>query len=271
MGVTDREVEEQLAAWDRHTLRIGDAVVKAAGPWVPAVAGLLQHLEQIGFAGSPRLSASQPVDGRLAVGYVSGESPHPGPWADDHVHEVGRLLRELHRATATFRAPADASWQDVWIRDIGGDDVIVGHGDAAPWNIVGQDGRPQALIDWEYAGPIDRLTEVAYAVWLNAQLHDDDIAQAQGLPDARGRAYQAALIADGYELVRTQRAALVERMIDVAVNAARAEAMMQQVGPESVDAVDDSGYPVLWAITWRARSAAWMVNNRATLVRAISG
>lgn len=244
MGVTDREVEEQFAAWDRDTPRMGDVVVKAAGPWVPTVAGLLQQLEQIGFAGSPRLSASQPVDGRLAVGYVSGESPHPGPWADDHVHEVGRLLRELHRATATFRAPADASWQD---------------------------GRPQALIDWEYAGPIDRLTEVAYAVWLNAQLHDDDIAQAQGLPDARGRAYQAALIADGYELVRTQRAALVERMIDVAVNAARAEAMMQPVGPESVDAVDESGYPVLWAITWRARSAAWMVNNRATLVRAISG
>lgn len=66
-------------------------------------------------------------------------------------------------------------------------------------------------------------------------------------------------------------AALVERMIDVALNAARAEAVTQQVGPESVDAVDESGYPVLWAITWRARSAAWMVNNRATLARAVSG
>ena len=33
---------------------------------------------------------------------------------------------------------------------------------------------------------MDRLTELAYAAWLNAQLHDD-VAQLQGLPEAATR------------------------------------------------------------------------------------
>ncbi len=52
--------------------------------------------------------------------------------------------------------------------------------------MVGTGGMPEGLVDWEYAGPVDRLTELAYACWLNAQLHDDDIAERQGLPDAAG-------------------------------------------------------------------------------------
>ncbi|MGZ4433218.1 MAG: hypothetical protein ACXVW7_06265 [Trebonia sp.] len=35
---------------------------------------------------------------------------------------------------------------------------------------------PVALIDWETAGPVDPLVELAQLAWLNAKLHDDVVA-----------------------------------------------------------------------------------------------
>lgn len=265
--------EKQLSTWGNgaqpsDAARAGDVVLKSSGPWVPAVLSLLRHLERVGFTGSPRVVGDgYAADGRMAVAYVPGESPHPGAWANDQVGRVGALLRELHEATSTFVAPEDARWKPTWLRETGsGSDVVMGHGDAAPWNIVGRGGRPEVLVDWELAGPVDRMTELAYAVWLNAQLHDDDVAERVGLPDARARARQAHAILDGYGLPSKHRDRFVDRMIELAVHAARAEAMMANVTPESTEAVDESGFPVLWAITWRTRSASWMMRNRALLL-----
>lgn len=55
-------------------------------------------------------------------------------------------------------------------------------------------------------------------------------------------------------------------MIELDVHAARAEAVLASVKPESPEAIDVNGYPVLWAITWRARSASWMMRHRALLL-----
>ena len=268
----DAAGEEPLSTWGKGGVasaasRSGEVVLRKSGPWTPAVVELLRHLEGVGFAGAPRVVGDGfAADGRLAVRFVPGDSPHPGPWNDDQLVGVGALLRNLHQATSSYTPTRDAVWQGTWLHQIGKDnDVVVGHGDAAPWNIVGRDGRPEALVDWEFAGPINRLTELAYAVWLNAQLHDDDVAELHSLPDARSRARQAHAIMDGYELPSNQRGDLVDQMIEVGVHAARAEAMMANVRPDSTDAVDAHGYPVLWAITWRARSASWMMRHRTLL------
>ena len=131
---------------------------------------------------------------------------------------------------------------------------------------IGRDGSPEAFVDWEFAGPVDRVTELAYTAWLNAQLHDDDVAELQCLPDARTRARHFHSILDGYGLSTRRRTEVVDRMIELAVHSARAEAVMAGVTPETADAVDPEGYPVLWAITWRARSASWMIRHRALLL-----
>ncbi|MBB4741985.1 hypothetical protein BJY16_005444 [Actinoplanes octamycinicus] len=181
---------------------------------------------------------------------------------------VGVLLRGLHDATASFAPPAGAVWQASWLRDLGGDDVVVGHGDTGPWNIVGAGGRPDALIDWEFAGPVDRLWELAQTVWLNAQLVDDDVAEMQGLPDAHARARQARAIVDGYGLARAERDDLVDRLADVAIHSARHEAVAEGVTIDSTAAVGGNGYPILWGIAWRARSASWIARHR-TLIRRV--
>jgi thiamine kinase-like enzyme len=68
------------------------------------------------------------------------------------------LAADLHRATRSFRPPADAVWFPWHGRELGGSPVkVIGHCDVAPWNIVAWDGLPVALIDWETAGPVDPL------------------------------------------------------------------------------------------------------------------
>ena len=266
--------DAQLTTWGSgrraaDAVRAGDTVLKSGGPWVPSVIALLRHLEDVGFAGAPRVVGDgRAPDGRMAVGFVPGASPHPRAWADDQISGVGVLVRDLHAATSSFAPPAGATWQSTWLHDayVSGD-LVVGHGDAAPWNIVGHRGSPDVLVDWEHAGPIDRMTELAYAVWLNAQLHDDDIAERQGLPDATTRARQAHALLDGYGLAKKRRPDLVDRMIELAVHASRAEAVSAAVTPESESGVDAEGYPVLWAITWRARSASWMMRHRELLLQ----
>lgn len=178
--------------------------------------------------------------------------------------KVGELLRRLHDATATFSPPGEAHWQQTWLRELPGDEWVVGHCDTAPWNIVGRGGAPEAFVDWEFAGPVDRITEVAYTAWLNSQLHDDDVAELQGLPEARTRASHFRSILEGYGLAASRRREVVDRMIELAVHSARAEAVMARVTPEEAVAAD--GYPVLWAITWRARSASWMMRHRTLLL-----
>jgi len=121
-----------------------------------------------------------------------------------------------------------------------------------------------ALIDWELAGPVDRLNELAHTAWLNAHLHDDEIAEQQGLPDAGERARHLRLFADGYGLSAADRAVLVTRLVEVAVLSCANDAVEADITPESI------GSPRLaWGAAWRARSAAWIVRNRTLLEGAL--
>ena len=248
--------------------RRGDVVLRESGPWTPSVHALLRHFETVGFTGAPR-ALGIADDGRELLSYLPGESPAPQAWRDEACGPLGRLIRESHDAAASFGLPDDVVWQPPGSLDFPGPDLVIAHGDLGPWNIVAVDGIPTGLIDWEFAGPMDATWSLAEAVWLNAHLHDDDVAERVGLPGAAQRAGQARLILDGYGLPHERRVGFVEKMVDWAVLSARDEAIRAGVTPETSTAVDDRGYPFLWGITWRVRSAAWMLANRSLLERAI--
>lgn len=116
--------------------------------------------------------------------------------------------------------------------------------------------------------PVDAHWELAQVGWLNAQLHDDDVGDLNDLPPAAARARQLALIVDGYELGRSDRAGFVDKLIEFAIRSAREEAAGYGVGPDTVSPAAD-GFPVLWGVTWRARAAAWMLDHRRLLDNAI--
>ena len=246
--------------------RRGDVVVRETGPWAPAVHALLRHLEQAGFTAAPRLvGPGLDSDGREVLTFIEGEFTQPGPWSLDGAAALGTLLRDLHRATATFRPPPGAVWYPWHGRDLGGPDQVIGHCDVAPWNIVTRGGQPVALIDWETAGPVDPLVELAQLGWLNAKLHDDIVAGIEQLPPAADRARQLAVIVDGYGLTAAQRRGFVQQMIELAVCDTAAEADAAAVTPET------TAHPVaLWAMAWRARSAAWMIRHRRLLETALT-
>ena len=238
----------------------GGVVRRPAGPWTPVVHALLGHLERAGFAGSPRAVSA---DGEDVVTYLPGESVSPHAWSDDGVFQVGCLLRDLHTATASFVPPPEAEWHP-WPFASDAPDAIISHRDTGPWNIVARDGLPAGLIDWVTAGPTEPLDEIAATAWLNAQLHDDDIAERQGLPSARARAAQLRGFADGYRLPQADRRSLVTAMISYAIRDSAAEAIQAGVTPQTTECDG------LWAITWRARSAAWMVRHRSLLENALA-
>jgi len=235
------------------------------------VLALLRHLEREGFAGAPRVVGSGfAEDGREMVSYIPGASPQPHAWAEDAVARVGILLRGLHDATASFVPPPGAIWRPWFGRELPGSRPVIGHCDTGPWNFIARDGRPVALIDFEFAGPVDAMWELAEAAWLNAQLHDDDVAERHGLPSLADRARQARLILDGYGLPARERAGFADKMITFAVHSARAEAVEFGVTPETTAGLTATGYPFVWAIAWRVRSASWMLTHRSRLEQALT-
>ncbi|MDA1278577.1 MAG: aminoglycoside phosphotransferase family protein [Chloroflexi bacterium] len=165
--------------------------MRETGPWAASVHSFLRHLARVGFSAAPEVVGTGFADdGRETLGYIAGEVINPRPWASDAFVVLGKMLRELHDASSTFVQPADAVWPPFFGRALGGPHQIVSHCDFAPWNIVSQGGVPIGLIDWEYAGPIDPLVELAQAAWLNVRLFSDDIAEIEGLPSLRDRADQ---------------------------------------------------------------------------------
>lgn len=263
-----------------HVSRRGGVVFREPRPWSRTVLGLLRHLEHEGFAGAPRVvEPGFDDDGREMLRFIAGESPQPFAWSDEAAAEVGKMLGDLHRATASFTPPSDAVWMPWWGRDLPAATPVIGHCDAAPWNFLAVDGHPVALIDWDTAGPVGAMWDLAQTAWLNAQLHDDQLARRLELPSLDSRARQVRAIADGYGSTKRERAGLVDRMIEVAVRSAAQEAIDAGVSakttrPKAASQLGGGpptrGHDLLWAIAWRTRSAAWMLKHRGVLERALT-
>jgi hypothetical protein len=243
--------------------RVGNTIVRPSQPWTPGVHALLRHLESVGFDAAPRLVGSGLDDGNEVLAFIDGSSPHPHAWTDPAVDRVGSLLRALHDATATFQPPPEAVWQP-WPHRSTAPDAVIGHGDPGPWNVLARHGMPVAFIDWESAGPIDRLDEVALAAMLNAQLHADDVARRVGLPPEEARAHQLRLFVDGYGLERAERETLIDRMLQVAIVECARDSDQAGITPDQV-----GPHPMVWGMAWRARGAAWILRHRSLLESAL--
>lgn len=256
-------VDEPLEGGGRlGATRRDGVVVRPRKPWSDAVLALLLHLEEAGYPYAPRVGEGQ-SDSEEVVLYVEGDQAPQG-WSDDGITELGSALRLLHEAAATFDPSPGLVWQEGWWTRDRGERSVLGHGDPAPWNVIAREGRPVAFVDWEFAGPVDRVAEVAHAAWLNCQLHDDDVAERQGLPPAPDRARQLGLFLDGYGLAADERERFVDELVEVALLSAANEATGAGVTPETTDAT------AIWGLAWRARSGAWMIRNRKLLAAAIT-
>jgi len=170
------------------------------------------------------------------------------------------------RAAATFVVPADARWQPWHLRS-DRPDALVGHGDLGPWNIVVRDGIPVGFIDWEFAGPVDHLDEVAQVAWLNVELYADDGKGQRPLPAVAARARQLRRFVDGYGLDVARRAELVTRMVELAARDAGAES--EDLGGLKIAKARTAESGPGAAARWRQRSADWLAEHSTVFVAAV--
>lgn len=258
------EPELDLASETNDVRRRDSTVLRNAGPHSATVHALLRHLADAGFNGAPRVVGEGfAPDGRETLSFIEGEILHPGLPTIEGAAALGSLLRELHEATDSFDPGPGAVWQPWFGRSLGTGPRVIGHCDAAPWNVVTRDAIPIALIDWEVAGPADPLVDLAQAAWLNSRLFSDDIAEREGLPPVHDRARRLRAVVDGYGLERASRDGFVTLMVEFAIHSTAADADEGSVGPET------QASRALWGMAWRARSAAWMLHHRQTLEAAL--
>ncbi|GIF50037.1 phosphotransferase family enzyme [Asanoa ferruginea] len=180
-------------------VRIGDTVRRPVGPHTDAVDALLAHLHDVGFTGAPR-PLGRDEKGRQVLEFVPGEMTMDIDPRD--LPDLGRLLRDLHAATASFTPPPDAGWHSE-IPPVGvpGSPVgeVICHHDAAPWNLVRAE-RGWVLIDWDNAGPGSRAWELAYAALSCCGMRPE-----QPVPESAAR---LRAFVDGYGLEPGLRPAL---------------------------------------------------------------
>lgn len=196
--------------------------------------------------------------------YIEGESLHPYPWDDEALPVLGAMLKKLHLAAASFTPPVGAVWRPWFGRTLGQPSVI-GHCDTGAWNIIARNRAPVAFIDWEEAGPVDPMIELAQACWLNALLFDDDLTETLGLASVEARGKQVKMLLDGYELPASRRIGFVALIRDFAILNAANEIIQGNVTAEATDAA-----AVLGAVAWRTRSAGWLVKHHDTLERVVT-
>jgi hypothetical protein len=188
-------------------VRVGDTVRRPAGPWTATTHELLRHVRANGFELAPE-PLGRDEKKRESLRYIEGDVDWIPP--DIRLHEVGELVRNFHRAVATFTPPSDAAWRYFPATTTGG---TVIHGDITPRNVVVRDREFVGLIDWDLARPGDALYDVAYAAWRFSPLYADDVLAQY--PDVRmaNRERRFAAIARGYGIEEDELVAAVPPML----------------------------------------------------------
>jgi len=142
--------------------RIGDAVYRTAGEWIPAVHKVLVHLNKNGFAYSPIPLGIAP-DGREMISFLPGE-PMMRPWkdimlGDNGIIQAAKMLRSMHDITKELEFPPDTKWRFITTgKNI---NQIIRHGDLGAWNTLWQGEKLTGLIDWDLAEPGYAITDLA--------------------------------------------------------------------------------------------------------------
>ena len=201
-------VEERLPGGRNDgAVRVGDTVRRSAGAQTPGVHALLGHLHAVGFHAAPRVLD---VDdrGREVLTYLEGSTvgdARPWPaWAHGEAAlvAVGAWLRAFHAASATFTPPRDARWFGEQ-QTMGPGDVI-GHHDAAPYNAVWREGAsPEqgelvGFVDWDLAGPMAPVRDLAFVALTWVPLTARDVAAADGFPAGVDRERRLRLLLEAY-------------------------------------------------------------------------
>jgi Phosphotransferase enzyme family len=250
-------------------VRVGDTVRRPVQANSPLVHSLLTHLEKQGFDGAPRFLG---IDnrGREVLTYIDGEvagRPRPEWIADeDRLRSVARLVRRYDAAAATF-VPGPEAQPAAGLPDPPGTPPappyppeLIGHVDITPENVVFQDGKAKALIDFDLAKWATRADEIFNMMMWWAPLGDP--ADADPLLKGVDVPRRCAILADAYEASKPDRM----RIVDVAIMRSRRSRQLMKRNAEQLG----GGWRRMWddgVGDQINRRVAWLERN-ADILRA---
>ena len=158
----------QAASGSINTVkRVGNTVIRPAGPWTPSIHDLLNHLERKQFPYSPKAISIEKSPNRETVSYIDGEVAMR-PWpacllAKEGIVAIAKMLLNYHHLVADYTPRPNSIWRVPDVQWKQG--MIVRHGDLGPWNIVWKSERLTGLIDWDFAEPGYPIEDLAQAAW----------------------------------------------------------------------------------------------------------
>lgn len=195
VGASDSSEQPLPGGFVSDAVRVGDTVRKAPPHDPDFVRRLLRHFEEHRWNGAPRFLGTDD-EGREMLSFVDGVVP----WRHEHEPTVIRSARGLAAVARRVRQFHDLTAGTALA---GGHDVVC-HNDLSPRNTVYRDVDgfllPMAFIDWDLAGPGERVHDVAHVCWqyvgLGPAVQDDPAAAGlvRVVADAYGLADRAALV-----------------------------------------------------------------------------
>ncbi len=189
------------ALLSRGVVQIGRTVRRPWGPWTPSVHRLLQYLTAAGFPYSPS-PQGRDEKGREILSYIEGRdsgSPYCSALvANSGAFQLGRLVRLLQTALASYECPSDAIWQFAVGQP--STESALQHGDLGPWNILWRGNHVVAIIDWDFVHPGYPLFDVGYLAWSAIPFMDDDASFARGFPEIPDRRSRLVAFCEGCDL-----------------------------------------------------------------------
>jgi 8-oxo-dGTP diphosphatase len=168
-------------------VRIGATVRRPTGPWTPAVHALLEHLDEAGVPGVPRVLGYD-ERGREVLTYLPGEVVYvpEQPMSDEQLADVARWLRVFHDAARGFRPEGEVPWR--FGKRALAEGEIVCHHDVGWYNLAFTGQRLTGVFDWDVAGPGVPLDDLAFCAWNNVPL----------MPVAGSAARRLRVVAEAY-------------------------------------------------------------------------
>jgi thiamine kinase-like enzyme len=248
---------ENILSADKHVFREDNTVKRPIEKWSSNIHSLLKYFYDNGLP-VPKIIK---VDTQYEyLEYINGDLIDPYKWNNELLYELAKLIKNLHNIGKTFEYNENMEWKQWYLRDLG-NPILCSHGDIAPWNVITNGNKVAGLIDWEMAGPIDPMIELARICWLFPQLVDDDLGKLYELPPPKERAEQVRLMVDGYGLNKKERKDFFEKIIEVIICETAHEAIDEKITFESVGK--------LWGMAWRNRSLYWIWRNKEIIKKAL--
>ena len=213
---------------DAPPIKIGDTVRRNASKRSAYVHDVLEFLESADYAWSPKFLGVD-EQGREILEYIDGYVPHgqdvPNEtWSLETMEETFKKIREFHDITAGT-ALAESK-------------ECVVHGDLGYYNTVYENGRGIKFIDWDFARPGKRISDVAFA--LNQYL---SIGEYEGDGGPKERAALARKLVDAYGLSAEQRMVLTQQMLNEFIGAINNQVAEARKGKLSAIKLVEAGVP----------------------------